>query len=72
MKHLLALILSLSGLLFCQGYLVASSQMIVEGQTSLPLAYDVDVLAFGLDILTTYAVAGQVAPFHLSAQLSQD
>ena len=47
MKHLLALIFSLSGLLFCQGYLVASSQMIVEGQTSLPLAYDVDVLVAG-------------------------
>jgi len=47
MKNPFALTIFLNALLVCSGYLVASSDTIVEGETSLPLAYDVDVLVAG-------------------------
>ena len=47
MKNPFALTIFLNALLVCPGYLVASSDTIVEGETSLPLAYDVDVLVAG-------------------------
>ena len=47
MKNPFALTIFLNALLLCQSYLVASSDTIVEGETSLPLAYDVDVLVAG-------------------------
>ena len=47
MKNSFALTIFLNALLVCSGYLVASSDTIVEGETSLPLAYDVDVLVAG-------------------------
>ena len=47
MKNPFALTIFLNALLVCSGYLVASSDTIVEGETSLPLAYDVDVLVDG-------------------------
>ena len=47
MKNPFALTIFLNALLVCQSYLVASSDTIVEGETSLPLAYDVDVLVAG-------------------------
>jgi hypothetical protein len=47
MKNPFALTIFLNALLLCPGYLVASSDTIVEGETSLPLAYDVDVLVAG-------------------------
>ena len=47
MKNPFALTIFLNALLVCPGYLVASSDTIVEVETSLPLAYDVDVLVAG-------------------------
>ena len=47
MKNPFALTIFLNALLLCPSYLVASSDTIVEGETSLPLAYDVDVLVAG-------------------------
>ena len=48
MKYPLALVLSLNALLIFAGPLGGlTQQRIVEGQTSLPLAYDVDVLVAG-------------------------
>jgi hypothetical protein len=47
MKNPFALTIFLNALLVFPGYLVASSDTIVEGETSLPLAYDVDVLVAG-------------------------
>ena len=47
MKNSFALTIFLNALLLCSSYLVASSDTIVEGETSLPLAYDVDVLVAG-------------------------
>ena len=47
MKLPFALTILLNVLLLCPGYLVASSDRIVERETSLPLAYDVDVLVAG-------------------------
>ena len=47
MKISSALTILLNALLLCPGHLVASNDRIVEAETNLPLAYDVDVLVTG-------------------------
>jgi flavin-dependent dehydrogenase len=47
MKHPFVLTIFIHALLSCSAHLVASSGTIVERETSLPLAYDVDVLVAG-------------------------
>ena len=47
MKISFVLTIFLNALFMCPSYMVASSDRIVEGETSLPLAYDVDVLVAG-------------------------
>ena len=47
MKISFVLTIFLNALFMCPSYLVASSDRIVDGETSLPLAYDVDVLVAG-------------------------
>ena len=47
MKISFVLTIFLNALLICPSYMVASSDTIVERETSLPLAYDVDVLVAG-------------------------
>jgi len=47
MKLPFALTIILNALLVWPGFLVASSKSIVERETTLPLAYDVDVLVAG-------------------------
>ena len=47
MKKPFVLNIFLNALLLCPSYLLASSDRIVDGETSLPLAYDVDVLVAG-------------------------